>query len=553
MAFLSSFETEAEARSAFFEIHYGTEDERDGRIGFYAGSRDGSAVKTVSYAAEGESFGADVARLKFHSRVPYYVTPNAFSKNERCSERLFRLKNVVVDADAHGGTDGDRIDAACDALEAIAGVGAFEDYGIPMPNTIVRTGRGAQLWFRIEDCSASLKWMYDAVARFLCEQVGSLMKDYPALAETFEVDSAASGRAAGIARLPGSWNAKAGRKGSFKILHDVRTPLPELYEDAKAAIRKEEAARTSFGFRKSISDVLAERRVEAMRRLIEFRKRRGTPCEGSRDLILLTAYCAMMNSSMTEDEADACVSKLNESFENPLEEREWRRFLSTAKRKKYRFTTKKITEMLSLTEEEQEEIGLGSSGKRSRTEKAAAAEKRDAEIRRLCEAGKSKKEIAALSSCSEQTVARRLKAMGLKTEKERRAEAALRYAVLGGAASEIAARFGYGRSRAAEIAAKAKKIVERDRFRRLRKQAYASAAAAKEESLGNGGKAGFHEKIRKIPEALRIIGSIRKGDEGRRLPSSPQAFRKDASGRNGSDGRGFDPDGVLKKPNPHRE
>ena len=522
---------EEEARKAFFEIHYGTDDGRDGRIGFFAGGRDGLGMKTVSYLAEGDSFGRNLERLKFHPRTPYYVTPNAFSKNDRCSERLFRLKNVVVDADAHGREGRERIDAALDVLEAVASDGAFEDYGIPLPNTIVRTGRGAQLWFRLEDCSAALKWMYDAVARFLSERVGEILKGYPALSGVFEIDPAASGCAAGIARLPGSWNAKAGRKGSFRVLHDVRQALPDLYEDAKAAAREKGAAgRTSFGTWKSRSDVLADRRVEAMRRLIEFRRRNGVPCEGSRDLILLAAYCAMANSSMTDAEADERTSELNASFENPLPEKEWRRFLSTARRKKYRFTTKRIIELLSLTEEEQEAIGLKAAARRTSGSRKPP-EERDGEIRRLCEAGNSKKEIAAALSCSEQTVARRMKAMGLKTEREKRAEAALAWAVLGGTAAEIAEKFGYGRSRAAEIAAKARGIAERERFRRLRREKYAQAARTEKESRPTPAGAGFSGAVREIPAALRIIGSLwrrererpRSGDSETRKPKRGSA------------------------------
>ena len=551
MGVFSCARTSDESLERFFEVHFGKESKFEGRVGVFLRTRRGK-MRTVAWFPTDERLPSRLRGLKAYDGKDYYVTPNAFNRNERSTERLFQLRNVVVDLDDHGavGPDGeaDR-NRACDAMETLLTDGICAEYGIPTPNSVVRTGRGLQLWYRIEDASYKLAGAYEETASRLRKAFAEIVSDVPSISGILSVDDGASGVAVGLARLPGSKNPKTGTTVEVSTLNDATTNVLDFETESRTRRpRKERAERTpgrkTFGIDGA---ELARRRLKAMRGFVASRRKRGDGCEGFRDVVLLVSYCSLWESGMTEAEKDAEVARLNETFEKPLPELEWRRYLSTARRKKYRYSDERIAELLGLDDEERTRLGL-SKRRRTKTSKRNGAD--DERIRKACEAGASKRDVAAMSACSPQTAARRLERLGLKTKRERRLEAALSAAKNGATAKELSNRFGYGRSRAWEIVAKARRIVENERFRALRRETIAKNAAKRDESPKSPSSSASSGKpfrsVRKIPAGRHINGSlmrpergVRQGDdfmffervETARKPSA-DALRKSVRGHN---------------------
>lgn len=94
-------------------------------------------------------------------------------------------------------------------------------------------------------------------------------------------------------------------------------------------------------------------------KLLELLKYRVTNQSGNipRELFLF-CICACMAASKEKPEVLKFLGTVNDAFPEPLGEKEWQGYMSTCLRKKYRITNAKIIQMLDITEEEQEKIGL---------------------------------------------------------------------------------------------------------------------------------------------------------------------------------------------------
>ena len=79
----------------------------------------------------------------------------------------------------------------------------------PLPSIIVRTGRGIQLLITIEQCSKALLFLYKATAHGLFNRISNLISEYEEELGLLTLDRSASGRGAGLYRLPGSYNCKS--------------------------------------------------------------------------------------------------------------------------------------------------------------------------------------------------------------------------------------------------------------------------------------------------------------------------------------------------------
>lgn len=80
---------------------------------------------------------------------------------------------------------------------------------IPMPNTVVYTGHGIQLWYHLKSVSAKLYKIVSKIAEALCKKYQEFISDSPMAYADLEVDIAASVRCCGLFRLPCSYNPKA--------------------------------------------------------------------------------------------------------------------------------------------------------------------------------------------------------------------------------------------------------------------------------------------------------------------------------------------------------
>ena len=167
--------------------------------------------------------------------------------------------------------------------------------------------------------------------------------------------------------------------------------------------------------------------VRRVMQLIKLRNLRNNKVGSEmRDCFNFSIYNAL-RMAFNHNEAMSRLRKFNEGFKKPMRERELKNCVSTAKEKEgYRYTNSKLIELLEITPEEQEAIGiLPSPNKQAPTPNAsrdaarkALKEDRDNKILELAEKGVSQAETARILGIGKNTVGRVLKRMRVEIEEE---------------------------------------------------------------------------------------------------------------------------------------
>ena len=166
-------------------------------------------------------------------RNDVYITKNIMKRpDKRGTSQVFAFNAIVIDCDLHSdGLTVQQINTACDVLR-----GVLMDRSEVLPSVFVRTGRGVQLWYLIKPVAVAMSWLYEIVQDKLFDMVGALIEGEGL---PFELDKSVKD-AGRVVRLPGSWNYKVQRFGSWEIMAE-RYSLQELVEDLGGVpVRKKE-------------------------------------------------------------------------------------------------------------------------------------------------------------------------------------------------------------------------------------------------------------------------------------------------------------------------
>ena len=294
--------------------------------------------------------------------------------------RAFAYNAIHIDIDAHGTNVNDgrtTIDAICYALP---------DAGIPSPNVIEASGRGYHLVWYIDQVAATLGWMVEAVSVFFARKIQELMATSGV--KGYQVDIGYASNIAGLTRIPGTYNTAAGTYASYQMLHAVRMDLSKVYDSISYAGQSHvtrTVSHTASAASAADTTSIGKKRVAALLRLHELR-----PIQVSqRDVYILHLYSAAQYAGMSNQDALALVKSVNQSFAIPLSDREVERYMSSAARKRYKYTTERMISDLDITPSEQESIGLHTGtckrdSNRARNARVAAKrQKRDRAIMRL--------------------------------------------------------------------------------------------------------------------------------------------------------------------------
>ena len=419
-------QTTAYSRADFAQLHYTTDGEHVGHVCVY-----GKAAKTGQLYrilhCEADKLPEELESLRLWNQ-DYYLTANTFTGGERNSNTLFTLHNIVLDVDCHNEslTPKQRqhlLDAFMFFMRAdLIGSGDFLS-----PNTIVETGRGVQLWWAIEPVSKWKAQQYEAVRERLIEQIEQLL-DCQGL-HGLELDRGASHNAAGVFRLPGSYNSKTGNRGRFEIIHEERLDVLEEAENcAVKAIRRPESRIQYIPEGGLDSVAVALFRQAKLGQLLALRQSYGQNVgEELRDHFLFCLYNSWGRVCHDHEQIMEKLEAFNRRFVDSLPERELRAYMSSSNRKRYKLSNKKIIDMLAITPEEQEAIGFypGGSGKnnlreQSRQEARDRKAARDAKIAQLYIEGMSQKQIAEAVGCDAATVGRVLQREGKASRTQQR-------------------------------------------------------------------------------------------------------------------------------------
>lgn len=423
----------------FLEIHMGRD---DGYYGYYpVYSRpicNGRLlnIRQIGFIDSQDSIRSIKTFGNLRQHMDYYIVANSFkSPKFRRAVNVHSLTNIVVDIDVHharGGIKGGR-DVIMQRLDALLYlIFVKKPIGLPCPNTVVHTGRGIQLWWTIKPLSAKkLKYIYKGIQEYLFTALEKEINSAdPELKEYVLLDISASKKMSGLFRLPGTWNTRSKTYGDFWILHDNKLDAAKLYfalhpATGKPYIKyKKKKKQGNPVFRKNNYGNHIDNMI---RSLIELRRSAGEMEDGYRDLYCLIVLSAYLSNDTPEDEAWNRVVALNNSFKNPLPEKELRSYMSTAMQKKYKYRNETIIGYLGIDDEEQKALGFYPANVHYYEERQKARErgqkrrkmkeKRDIKIIELFAKGVLQEKIAELVGCAQSTVSKILKAAGITKKK----------------------------------------------------------------------------------------------------------------------------------------
>lgn len=383
----------------FLELHFASD--RDGALHLWAKKRTSNQMYRVSYGTK-DAISLKIASDIRNKKRDYYLTSNLMASGTRRSDALFSLKNIVIDIDNHSQTDNQKIEKQFDALQDIFSMLEDEIY---LPNTIVKTGRGFQLWYAIEQMSYKMLDVWQDLSEELIAQIGEILSSYPIL-DGLTVDNGASHNSSGLFRLPISYNSKSRSYADFVIIHDAPIDALSVVKEIRSERKTEKKP-----IRHTETDsarLKADLRANSILKLLKTRQDRGQTIERDN---LLFCLCCIYSGTITDDaELLAIILGANKLFTTPLEVADIERYFKTALKKRYKIKNKTIIERLAITETEQAEIGLlsGTREEQRQTMRNAKA-LRNKKILELYQGGRTQQEIADSLGIARRTVCTILK------------------------------------------------------------------------------------------------------------------------------------------------
>ena len=305
-----------------------------------------------------EQFAERMTILPDHD---YYLTPNIFSNEKRLEDTLLAINALVIDIDCHSAQySPDKLSQRIETLVWRLRNDCFDCGDLPRPNHIVLTGRGVQLWWCVVPAHAkSFSGNFADVERHFASKLADLISQFPSELSDFSVDQAASSKANGFFRFPGTVNTKCGKKVEVVVFHNQRLNLRDFRDEhlpisAKATRIKTDSALFRAHTSDALKDVLA-RRLAALEKLRDIRN--APVGDESRNNLCFLYY---VTAKPIYGDADACerTRKFNSGFKVPLIEKELKGCICSARRKNYKYRTEAIIELLGISNDEATEIGL---------------------------------------------------------------------------------------------------------------------------------------------------------------------------------------------------
>ena len=252
--------------------------------------------------------------LAFRDKASYYLTRNGFTGKKRLATRTRQINALMYDIDCHG-------EGSASVLPDLTAAfyEAFSRDVLPEPSLFVFTGRGLHLYYVLEKATPylvkggnvnerGLAYVHDVEAR-LAKRIQTVVSPFPEA----ELDTSVFDYSR-VARIPGSWNAKAGVACTLLSYSTDYYTLPVLarYGDALPSAKKSAPRRGRV--------VRFDRLMSArLRKVEQLQAHRHYDCQGSRENM-----CFVFYNTATQiygpDMAYEMTTAFNSRFVNPLPE-----------------------------------------------------------------------------------------------------------------------------------------------------------------------------------------------------------------------------------------
>ncbi len=250
--------------------------------------------------------------LAFRDKASYYLTRNGFTGKKRLATRTRQVNALMYDVDCHG-------DGAASVLPDLTAAfyAAFSRGVLPEPSLFVFTGRGLHLYYVLDKATPylvkggnvnerGLAYVHDVEAR-LAKRIHTVIAPFPEA----ELDKSVFDYSR-VARIPGSWNAKAGTACTLLSYSTDYYTLPVLarYGDALPATKKTASKRGRV--------VRFDRLMSArLRKVEQLQAHRRYDCQGSRENMCFVFYNTATQIYGPDMAYELTVS-FNNKFTNPL-------------------------------------------------------------------------------------------------------------------------------------------------------------------------------------------------------------------------------------------
>lgn len=417
-----------DAIDKWLDIHYG-DTSFNGRA-VIGHRRNGGGIYTMTARSLTE-LRPYVKMIHASERLDYYITANTVKKTNRLKEELFGLQNIVIDVDCHSEEHQSNVSSLVEAFIWRCKRDLFGEGVIPFPNSIVRTGRGVQLWWAIVPCYGGSNYgkslyHYNKIKSNFMDHIEAVLDENYEELEGLDIDRGPSSNVVGYFRLPCTYNTSAKCYSSLEILHTKRFDQRELTKLAGVISENEDSEATnlaprSIPMKESDRFILRNYQSTGVRRVLQLIKLRNLRDNlvGSemRDHFNFSVYNAL-RMKYDHHEAMPFLRAFNEGFKNPMTERELQNCVSTAMKKGgYKYTNLKLIDFLEITPDEQRAIGLLPFSRKRATKpnasrdavRKALKEDRDDRILALIRKGVSQAETARILGIGKNTVWRVMK------------------------------------------------------------------------------------------------------------------------------------------------
>lgn len=366
--------------------------------------------------------------LKFHANADYYITANTTKTGIRETENIFSFNNIVVDIDCHNEDYSSyELNEILDECIFRIQRDLYDTELVPAHNITVKTGRGIQLWWCIEQIPGELSWLFNHAQKSLILAIKDLLSEYSTF-DCLNIDEGASVNKIGFYRLVGTVNSTVQTEVLTYINNDTRYDVNELtsyfYEN-----RKEERAEQTPIFDKTFRS-LHHQRIDCIM-LLAKSKRDEKVNEGYRDNYAWLYYNACFQV-YSKEKADEMLDELNNIFPYPMKENELRAIKKYIQHKGG--LRMKQTTFFDLLGEEP----FIKTRAMIREEKRREKKNRNNEIKKLYKEGRTVKELCELFHISKPTV---LKVLNIRSLKENRNARILKAKEQGASLNSIAKKF----------------------------------------------------------------------------------------------------------------
>ena len=326
----------------------------------------------------------------------YYVTVNTFRGYTRESSKIFNFTSIYIDIDCHRSDDPDIIEDAKKRTMNILQE-AYASRTLAIPTMITDTGRGFGLQYVLDKSIANTGRTEKMIA-FFKRVRKSMFEKYKKILSgdsMIEVDAAVLDDSR-VCRLPGTYNKKAGKFCRLISVSGNYYELSELVQgcylwDWKTEKEYKEAKEEKEKKKKKIASgsvvSFAEYRLPflttRLEQLEQLQEMRGEGCTDScREQILFIAYSAL--KQLDPAKATLRLQAMNTRFVDPLSQTELDHIIQETDQSVgidhkgyYKLSNAYVVDMLALTDEEINALGIGQGLKRTAARKAARDRKKE--------------------------------------------------------------------------------------------------------------------------------------------------------------------------------